>query len=119
MKVYCPEGKETFDDDETTEEAPPQWRSQMRSGRSLVATLVVATAAARAAADDGTRPAGTIYFERNGNVRSTTREWAFAAAARELEKFCVMSVVEEGVRRPDSREHSPLATAAAGRRPSC
>jgi hypothetical protein len=22
MKVYCPEGKETFDDDETTEEAP-------------------------------------------------------------------------------------------------
>ena len=24
MKVYCPEGKETFDDDETTEEAPPR-----------------------------------------------------------------------------------------------
>jgi hypothetical protein len=22
MKVYCPEGKETFDDDEATEEAP-------------------------------------------------------------------------------------------------
>jgi hypothetical protein len=22
MKVYCPEGKETFDDDATTEEAP-------------------------------------------------------------------------------------------------
>jgi hypothetical protein len=22
MKVYCPTGKETFDDDETTEEAP-------------------------------------------------------------------------------------------------
>jgi len=22
MKVYCPEGKETFDDDETKEEAP-------------------------------------------------------------------------------------------------
>jgi len=24
MKVYCPEGKETFDDDETTEEAPSE-----------------------------------------------------------------------------------------------
>ena len=31
-----------------------------------------------AAAADGTRPAGTIYFEDNGDIRSTTREGAVA-----------------------------------------
>lgn len=51
----------------------------------------------RAAGSDGTRPAGTIYFERNGDVRSTTREWAFADAARKLEALGVRAVVEDGV----------------------
>jgi hypothetical protein len=65
----------------------------------------------RAAAADGTRPAGTIYFERNGNVRSATREWAFAAAARELEKLGVRSVVEEGVL---PRDRADVAGAVIG-----
>ncbi|MFN9367822.1 MAG: TPR end-of-group domain-containing protein [Planctomycetia bacterium] len=51
----------------------------------------------RAAAADGTRPGGTIYFERNRDVRSTTREWAFDAAVHELEKLGVKGVVEDGI----------------------
>ena len=51
----------------------------------------------RSAAADGSRPAGTIYFECNGDVRSTTREWAFRNAARKLEMLGVKAVIEEGV----------------------
>lgn len=51
----------------------------------------------RAVAADGTRPSGTIYFERNGDVRSTTREWAFRNAARQLEMLGVKSIIEDGV----------------------
>lgn len=65
----------------------------------------------RAAAADGTRPGGTIYFERNDDVRSTTREWAFTAAARELEKLGVRSAVEDGVL---PRQRSDVAGAVIG-----
>lgn len=51
----------------------------------------------RSAAADGSHPAGTIYFERNGDVRSTTREWAFRNAARKLESLGVKAVIEDGV----------------------
>lgn len=51
----------------------------------------------RSEAADGTRPKGTIYFERNGDVRSTTREWAFRNAARKLESLGVKAIVEDGV----------------------
>lgn len=51
----------------------------------------------RSAAADGSRPAGTIYFARNGDVRSTTREWAFRNAARKLESLGVKAVIEDGV----------------------
>lgn len=51
----------------------------------------------RSAAADGTRPDGTIYFERNNDVRSTTREWAFKTAANKLEQLGVKAVIEEGV----------------------
>jgi len=46
---------------------------------------------------DFTAPKGTIYFERNGDVRSTTREWGFQAAADELERLGVKAIVEDGV----------------------
>ena len=46
---------------------------------------------------DGTHPSGTIYFERNKDVRSTTREWAFHNAARQLQQLGVNAVVEDGV----------------------
>lgn len=51
----------------------------------------------KTAAADGSRPSGTIYFERNGDVRSTTREWAFRDAARQLEALGVKAVIEDGV----------------------
>lgn len=34
----------------------------------------------RSVAADGTRPAGTIYYLRHGDIRSTTRSWAFPSA---------------------------------------
>lgn len=46
---------------------------------------------------DRTRPKGTIYFEQNGDIRSTTREWAFRSAAAKLETLGIKSVIESGV----------------------
>ncbi len=40
----------------------------------------------RAAASDGTRPAGTVYLLQNDNVRSTTRQPLFGAAERALKE---------------------------------
>jgi hypothetical protein len=51
----------------------------------------------RSVAADGSRPTGTIYIERNGDVRSTTREWAFRGVVRRLETLGVRAVVEAGV----------------------
>ena len=51
----------------------------------------------RSAAADGTRPEGTIYYVANGDVRSTTREWAFVAAAEALNKLGVKAEIVEGV----------------------
>lgn len=35
---------------------------------------------------DGTRPAGTVYFVTNNDVRSLCRQWQFPAAIRELQE---------------------------------
>lgn len=51
----------------------------------------------RSQSADFTAPKGTIYFERNGDVRSTTREWGFEAAAAELRRLGVNAVVEDGI----------------------
>ncbi|MBM4148545.1 MAG: hypothetical protein FJ224_05830 [Lentisphaerae bacterium] len=51
----------------------------------------------RAVAADGTCPTGTVYYMFNGDIRSRTREWGFAAAARLLEEAGVAAVVEKGV----------------------
>ncbi|MFM7074268.1 MAG: TPR end-of-group domain-containing protein [Planctomycetota bacterium] len=51
----------------------------------------------RSVSADGSRPTGTIYIERNGDVRSTTREWAFRGVVRRLEMLGVRAVVESGV----------------------
>ncbi len=57
----------------------------------------VITGLRRSAAADGTRPTGTVYFVRNGDVRSTTREWGFASAVDKLKTLGVDAVIEEGV----------------------
>ena len=58
----------------------------------------------RAAAADGSNPHGTFYFEKNGDVRSTTREWAFPFAQEELQKLGLAALTEDGIlptSRPD------------------
>lgn len=51
----------------------------------------------RSAAADHAAPRGTIYFMKNGDVRSTTRDWAFPFAMEQLQKLGIACVTEEGV----------------------
>ena len=58
----------------------------------------------RSAAADGSCPKGTIYFMQNGDIRSTTREWAFRSASEKLNQMGVRTVIEEGIlpqQKPD------------------
>lgn len=60
-------------------------------------TVAEITAGLRsAAAADGTRPEGTIYFMTNADVRTTTRSGAFPAAVKALEEVGVKGVVASG-----------------------
>lgn len=63
-------------------------------GNSLVDVLTYLGSSKDA---DFTAPKGTIYFERNGDVRSKTREWGFQPAADALAKLGVNAIVEDGV----------------------
>lgn len=87
-----------------------------RGPRYLLSTVLAVTAGRgnsvddaiaglrRSVSADGTKPKGTIYFLRNGDVRSTTREWAFDAAVKKLQTQGVNAVLEEGVlpqQKPD------------------
>jgi hypothetical protein len=51
----------------------------------------------RSVAADGTRPAGTVYFMLNDDVRSTAREWAVHGAAAQVRAGGVGAEVETGV----------------------
>jgi len=51
----------------------------------------------RAEKADGSEPKGTVYIERNGDIRSATREWAFAPLVDALRKLGVAALVEDGV----------------------
>ena len=80
-----------------------------RDARYLLSTVLAVTAGRgnsveealaalrRSAAADGTKPTGTVYFLRNGDIRSTTREWAFEAAAKKLKSLGVNAFIEDGV----------------------
>jgi hypothetical protein len=50
----------------------------------------------RSAAADGTRPKGTVYFARNSDVRSTTRQGGFAAAVKALDALGVRAEIFDG-----------------------
>jgi uncharacterized protein (TIGR03790 family) len=54
----------------------------------------------RAVAADGTRPPGTIYFMRNTDVRSTTRDKCFPAVAAQINALGIKANVQDG-RMPD------------------
>ncbi|MGI9014980.1 MAG: TIGR03790 family protein [Phycisphaerales bacterium] len=49
----------------------------------------------RAAAADGTSPRGTVFFIKNTDVRSTTRQWGFASAVEHLRGMGVEAKVYE------------------------
>ena len=80
-----------------------------RGARYLLSTVLAVTAGRgnsvedaltclrRSATADRTKPTGTVYFLRNGDIRSTTREWAFEAAAKKLKTLGVNAVIEDGV----------------------
>ena len=50
----------------------------------------------RSAAADGTRPKGTIYFLKNGDIRSKVRQPLFPAMVQDLEKLGVAAEIVEG-----------------------
>jgi len=49
-----------------------------------------------AAAADGTKPEGTVYLMKNNNVRSRTRQWAFAQTVRKLSRSGNHGEIVEG-----------------------
>ena len=57
----------------------------------------------RSAAADGARPAGTIYFVRNDNVRSVARHNAFPTIVRQLTDIDVAAKILDG-RLPNDRK---------------
>ena len=68
----------------------------------------------RSAAADGSRPAGTVYLMKNGNVRSRTREWAFATTVAELKERGVRAEVRDGVLPKDRPDVAGAVVGAAG-----
>ena len=51
----------------------------------------------RSVSADSTMPKGTVYYLKNPDVRSVTREWAFDSAVEKLKSLGVKAVVENGV----------------------
>lgn len=68
---------------------------------------------ASAAAADGTRPQGTIYFVTNADVRTTTRSGVFPATVKELETLGVKSAVVSGKLPVGKRDVAGLMTGIA------
>ncbi|MEO7318547.1 MAG: hypothetical protein ABIZ56_06135, partial [Chthoniobacteraceae bacterium] len=50
----------------------------------------------RSVSSDSRMPKGTIYYMKNADVRSTTREWGFDSAVEKLKTLGVKAVVEPG-----------------------
>jgi hypothetical protein len=51
----------------------------------------------RSAEADGTRPTGTIYFMKNGDIRSKVRHDAFPAVVEELKRLGVAAEILDGI----------------------
>ncbi len=64
----------------------------------------------RSAAADGTHPAGTIYFMKNDDRRSSARDAGYAAAAERLSRLGVAAVVAEGTAPLGRRDVQGLMT---------
>lgn len=66
-----------------------------------------------AAASDGTRPRGTIYYVTNSDVRTRARSPAFPAAVRTLEQLGVKAQIVEGTLPKGRDDVAGLMTGAA------
>ncbi len=51
----------------------------------------------RSVSADSRMPKGTVYYMKNADVRSTTREWGFGSAVEKLKSLGVKAVIEDGV----------------------
>ena len=81
------------------------------AGGSTVAEVVHSLETAAAA--DGTRPAGTIYFMSSGDVRSTTRSGGFAPIVRALAAAGVKAEIVPGTLPSRKRDVAGLVAGAA------
>lgn len=91
---WLPSGESTERDD-----APRYLMSTVlgvTTGRGLSVDEVIANLR-RSAGADGTRPQGTVYYLKNGDVRSTTHEWGFVSAVDKLKSLGVQAVVDDGI----------------------
>ena len=70
----------------------------------------IAAGLERAAAADGTRPAGTIYLMTNQDIRTTTRSAAFPATVKALEKLGVQAEIASGTLPNGRRDVAGLMT---------
>ena len=68
----------------------------------------------RSAAADGSRPAGTVYIMKNANVRSRTREWAFATTVALLKERGIRAEVRDGVLPKDRPDVAGAVIGSAG-----
>ncbi len=68
----------------------------------------------RSVGADGSRPAGTIYFMLNEDVRSTAREWAVRGAAAEVRAAGVGAEVQNGVLPQGRADVAGVFLGAAG-----
>ncbi len=64
----------------------------------------VITSFERSKSADATSTKGTIYYPKNGDVRSTTREWGFVPASNELKQLGVNAIVEDGILPKDRQD---------------
>ena len=67
----------------------------------------------RAAAADGTRPRGTIYFMKNNDVRSKTRHDCFDAVAEQIKRLGVQAVVQSGTIPEDAKDVAGIMAGTA------
>lgn len=67
----------------------------------------------RAAAADGTRPAGTIYYMVNEDIRSKTRQPAFEAAVARLAELSVKAEIVRGIMPEKRRDVAGIMAGSA------
>lgn len=108
----------------------PRWLSDVTpdaSDRDLLPTMLLGVTSGdglgveatianltRAVGADGSKPSGTVYCARNGDVRSTTREWAFATVTKTLADTGVTATVIDGVLPKDAPAVAGAVVGSAG-----